>query len=106
MPKAIDAFKTVLSQQQDHLDAQEHLYGLTCGLLPNGNEHGDDEATRNYLKGKYARVIGVVERERWMTSDAQLVLLISALTMNKESARLYELGQSFVEERYRAEMGR
>lgn len=104
MPKAIDAFKTVLSQQSDHLDAQEHLYGLTCGLLP--CEHGDDEATRNYLKGKYARVIGVVERERWMASDAQLVLLISALTMNKESARLYELGQSFVEERYRAEIGR
>ncbi len=96
VPKAIEIFKKVLQQQPDNLDAHEHLYGFTCGLLPH---HSMDELVKEYLAGAYGPVIRRLEGVRWIAGDGQLVLLLSSLTLCKESARLYELSQELVEER-------
>jgi hypothetical protein len=99
VPKAIEAFKQVLLAQPDHLDAHDHLYGVTCGLLP--VEAGEEEVVvvRDYVAGRYGRVCRALMSELWIISDAQLVLLTSALTCTRQSAQLYELSQQLVEER-------
>lgn len=102
IPKAVDAFKEVLAANPGHLDAAEHLNGVTCGLLPSAAP-ATDPLVKDFLAGKYAKVVkscnGSVGGGCWLLNDAQLVLLISSLTQLMDASALYKLGQELVEER-------
>ena len=97
LPKAIDAFSALLTDHPEHLDAQEHLYGFTCGLLP-PRESFYSAAVNEFQAHQYDRVVKRLS-ETWIVSDAQLVLLISSLTLTGDAARLYQLGQELVDRR-------
>lgn len=100
---AIEAFEQVLKQDPSHVEAHDHLYGVTSGLLPYKARSSEEDAlVQAYQRGKYMRVIDMTLENlwtRWLGDETVMTLLISSLACNYDASALYTLGQRSINQR-------
>lgn len=103
IPGAIESFEQVLKADPSHVEAHDHLYGFTCGLLPYKSRDPEEDAlVQAYRKGKYLRIIDITMETlwtRWFGDETALVLLVSSLACTFDSGALYSIGQRSVNQR-------
>lgn len=103
IPDAIESFEQVLKIDPNHVEAHDHLYGVTCGLLPyKARDSEEDALVQAYRQGKYKRIIDATMETlwtRWFGDETATVLLVSSLACAFDSSGLYTIGQRLVNQR-------